>query len=69
MTKSGATRVRGQRRPEAAGCEAKLADEDGGGWDCWLFGESSEEGGYDVVNVGCEWSIPLFPFEVGVIER
>ena len=54
---------------ESAGSEAKLADEDGGGWDCWLVGEGSEEGGYDIVDVGCEGSIPLFPFGVGVIDR
>jgi len=54
---------------ESAGGEAKLADEDGGGWDCWLVGEGSEEGGYDIVDDGCEGSIPLFPFGVGVIDR
>ncbi len=61
----------GSRAEEAVSAEskAKLADEDGGGWDCWLVGESSEEGGYDVVNVRCERSIPLFPFGVGVIDR
>jgi len=61
----------GSRAEEAksAGSEAKLADEDGGGWDCWLVGEGSEEGGYDVVDVGCEGFIPLFPFGVGVIDR
>ena len=46
---------------EAAGGKAKLADEDGGGWDCRLVGESSEEGVYDVVDVGCKGSIPLLP--------
>ena len=49
--------------------KAKLADEDSRGWDCWLVGEGSEEGGYDVVDVGCEGSVPLFPFGVGVIDR
>jgi len=32
--------------------EAKLADENSGGWDYGLVDESSEEGGNDVVNVG-----------------
>ena len=59
----------GAEDAETAGSEAKLADEDGGGWDCWLVGEGSEEGGYDVVDVGCEGSVPLFPFWVGVIDR
>jgi hypothetical protein len=54
---------------ESTRSEAKLADEDGGGWDCWLVGEGSEEGGYYVVDVGCEGSVPLFPFGVGVIDR
>ena len=59
----------GAEEAEAAGGEAKLANEDGGGWDCWLVGEGSEEGGYNVVDVGCEGSVPLFPFGVGVIDR
>ncbi len=54
---------------ESAGSEANLADEDGRGLDCWLVGEGSGEGGYDVVDVGCEGSVPLFPFGVGVIDR
>ncbi len=28
----------GAEDAETAGSEAKLADEDGGGWDCWLVG-------------------------------
>ena len=61
----------GSRAEEAksAKSEAKLADEDGRGWDCWLVCEGSEEGGYDVLDVGCEWSVPLFPFGVRVIGR
>ena len=59
----------GAEEAESTGSKAKLADEDGRGWDCWLVGEGSEEGGYDIVNVGCEGSVPLFPFGVGVIER
>ena len=56
----------GLRAEEAksAGSKAKLTDKDGGGWDYWLVGESTEEGGYDVVDAGCEGSIPLFPFGV-----
>jgi hypothetical protein len=54
---------------ESAGSKARLADEDGRGWDCWLVDESSEEGGYDVINVGCDGSIPLFPFGVEVTDR
>ena len=54
---------------ESAGGKAKLADEDGEGWDCWLVAEGSEDGGYDIVDVGCEGSVPLFPFGVGVIDR
>ena len=50
----------GAEDAETAGSEAKLADEDGGGWDCWLVGEGSEEGGYDVVDVGCEGSVKSF---------
>ena len=34
-----------------------------------MGGEGDEEGGDDVVNVGCEGSVPLFPFGVGVGER
>ncbi len=34
-----------------------------------MVGESSEEGGYDVVDLECEGLIPLFPFGVRVIER
>ena len=59
----------GAEDAESAGSEAKLADEDGGWWDCRLVGEGGEEGGYDVVNVGCEGSIPLFPLGVGVGKR
>jgi len=54
---------------ESARGEAKLADEDGGGWDCWLVGEGSEEGGYNIFDDGCEGSVPLFPFGVRVIDR
>jgi hypothetical protein len=34
-----------------------------------LVGEGGEEGGYDVVNFGCEGSVPLFPLGVGVGKR
>ena len=54
---------------ESARGEAKLANENGGGWDCWLVGEGSEEDGYNIVDVGCERSVPLFPFGVRVIDR
>ena len=59
----------GAEDAETSGSEVKLADEDGGGWDCWLVGEGSEEGEYDVVDVGCEGSVPFFPFWIGVIDR
>jgi hypothetical protein len=58
----------GAEEAKSAGSKAKLADEDGGGWDFWLVGEGSEEGGYDVID-GCEGSVPLFPFGVGVIDH
>jgi len=59
----------GAEEAEAAGGEAKLANEDGGGWDCWLGDEGGEEIGDDGVDVGSEGAIPFFPGGVGVVER